>query len=215
MSDTATLELLSRFLDGDVDEAERRRAEELLESDDEARRIYDGLTRVRGQLAALPETEAPPHLGALVRQRVASETLETTVWNRLERQIRRWLFDPSFLPAFAVLVALAAMIYVLAQGLARVEQAHEPLILSAPEGTEFPQDRTAIGAREFVREDDRWIEVGLTSADDPARVLAGEELEAWLADRPELEGLRELGQVVLTADDTVVRLDFGSDSRHP
>ncbi len=213
MSSTDTLELLSRFLDGDVDEPERVRAESLLQEDAEARRLYEGLARVRGRLADLPEVTAPAHLGALVQQRLAVEADEVTVWGRLDRQLRRWLLDPSFLPAFAVLLALAAMIYALSFGIARFERDSGPVILSAPEAVTAPEGRAparsrALASREFVRRGELWVEAGLVPAAPDLPVLSGAELEEWLTGHRELAALEPLGVVIVEVEGAAIGLDF-------
>lgn len=207
---TATLELLSRFLDGELTPSERRRVERLLEDDADAQRLLEGLSRVRSGLSSLPELEVPPHLGAVVRRGVVAETEERTVWQRLDRQLKRWSIDPSFLPALAVIVAVGTMLYLLAQGTARIERDGGPLILSAPPGAELPIETTAAAGRELRREGELWIEIGADTT-APARVLRGTELDGWLAARPELAELRPLGVVVIEVDGEVVRLDFAAD----
>ena len=113
MTHDATVELLSRYLDGDLGPAEHRKAENLMAEDPEALALYQGLQQVRGSLGQLPEVELPPHLGVLVRRRVALAAEESGLWQRVDARLRRLLVEPAMLPMFAVVLALGAMVYVL------------------------------------------------------------------------------------------------------
>jgi anti-sigma factor RsiW len=206
-----TVELLSRLLDGDLTPAERRRAEVLIADDGAAREIYLGLRRVRGALGELAEAEPPGHLGAFIERRVALEAKRSRPWTSADRGLRRFLVEPSMLPALAVLLALAAMIYLLVGGLHRFERAHEPRILRPPPtALRLPAPRQ-VGGRTFSFAGDRWIEAGV-SAEEAARAprlrVRADEVDAWMGARPELEGLEELGAVVIDLDGEVVEVVF-------
>lgn len=209
MTHQATVELLSRFLDGDVNPDERRRVEALIDSDGEAREIYEGLSRVRGSLGQLQEAAPPTHLGLLVQRRIALEAESTGVWHQVDRRLRQWLLEPILLPAFAVVLALAAMFYVLANGLARSER-HEPLFLSAPPPLQAPEAMRVDG-REFVLTEAGWVDAAVSAEDgELARTLVvpAPEVDQWIVENPELVALVEMGTVVLERDGEIVRLVF-------
>jgi hypothetical protein len=115
------------------------------------------------------------------------------------------------LPAFAVLLALAAMIYLLVGGLYRFEKAHQPLVMRPPPGAlQVPAPRH-VGGRTFSFAGDRWVEAGVSSeeaAQAPRLLVRPDEVDAWTSARPELEGLSELGAVVLELDGEVVEVVF-------
>ncbi|MCZ6508189.1 MAG: hypothetical protein O7A04_09130 [Acidobacteria bacterium] len=215
MTHEATVELLSRLLDGDVSAVERERIEERIETDAETREIYEGLRRVRSSLGQLADAAPPAYLGALVHRRVALEAEKVGLRSRLERRLH-WLLPPMLLPAFAVVLALAAMFYLLANGLARYERAHEPLILSAPPGSARGPEVVEIDSRVFVREGSRWLESDLTPAAVATarqRRVRPDEIAEWARSRPRLAALAELGVVVVELDGEIVELVFetGSD----
>lgn len=210
MTHEATVELLSRYLDGDLSATERERVDVLIESDDAVREIYEGLSRVRGSLAQLAEAAPPSHLGATVQHRVALEAEEAGLWSQVDRGLRRVL-APATLPVFAVVLALAAMLYVLSHGLARFERPREPLFLPAPPGTVAPAEAVELAGRTLVLRRDRWVESGLEAGEietAPRRELGAAERDAWIERWPELADAAELGTVVLRLDGEVVELVF-------
>lgn len=212
MSHQATVELLSRYLDGQLAGAERTRVEELIAADGEARRIYEGLGQVRGSLQQLANAAPPFHLAALVERRVALAAEESGLWHRVGR-LRGWLFDSPVLPSLAVVLALGGMLYTLAYGLERLERGREPIILSAPPGVVEPE-LIAVARRTLRREESRWVESRLGSSEvgsAPRFEFSAAETSAWLARHPELVELRALGAVVLELDGEVVELVFAAD----
>lgn len=204
MKREATVELLSRFLDGEVTPKERARVVDWLENDRGVREIYEGLSRVRGSLKQLADTPAPAHLGVLVQRRVALETETSNLWSRVDRRLRSWPLGPAILTPFTVVLALAAMLYVLANGLARFERAREPVFVAVPEVR-------VVAGRQLLRHGDRWVESGL----DVASVAAAEttmvgdvEWAEWTRRGWDMVAFVELGTVVLELDGEVVILVF-------
>ncbi len=213
MTHEATVELLSRYLDGDLSPGERRRAESLMTQDSEALEIYQGLRQVRGALGQLTDAGPPPHLGALVQRRVTLVAEESGLWRRVDSRLRRFLVEPAMLPAFAVVLALAAMAYVLASGLERFEGAREPVILRPDPATLREPAPRRIDGRTFEFQGDRWIERGLRGesvATAPRLLVVGQQIGDWTRAHPELAAVPELGAVVLDLDGTVVELVFES-----
>jgi anti-sigma factor RsiW len=210
VSREATVELLSRYLDGDLSAAEHQRVDAWIEADEKVREIYDGLSRVRGSLARLADAAPPSHLDVTVQRRVALEIERTGLWSQVDRGLR-WALAPATLPVFAVILALAAMLYVLANGLARFERPREPLFLPAPPGTVAAPESLEVAGRVLTLRRDRWVESGL----EPAEIEAARRVEVgaaerpeWIGRRPELAPAAELGTVLLRLDGEVVELVF-------
>jgi len=207
----ATVELLSRYLDGDLNPTERQQVEDLMKSDAATAEIYEGLRQVRGSLGQLADSAPPAHLGVLVRRRVVLEAEESGLWQRVDARLRRFLVEPAMLPAFAVVLALAAMVYVLASGLDRFERAREPLILRPPpEAVRAPAPKE-IGGRTFEFQGDRWIELGVDAelaASAPRVRVRWQESAEWQLAHPDLPGVADLGAVVLDLGGEVVELVF-------
>ena len=211
MTHDATVELLSRYLDGDLSPGECEKAESLMTDDAGAREIYEGLRQVRGSLGQLADAAVPPHLGVLVQRRVALEAETSGLWQRVDSRLRRFLVEPAMLPAFAVVLALAAMVYVLASGLDRFERAREPVILRPHPDAVRVQGPREIAGRTFELQGDRWIEQGLTSeaaATAPRQSIAISEIDEWAQAHPALAEVAQLGAVVLNLDGSVVELVF-------
>jgi anti-sigma factor RsiW len=214
LSHEATVELLSRYLDGDVSAVERQRIGEWIAEDAAAREIYEGLSRVRGALGQLADAAPPNHLGVTVQRRVALEAEQAGLWSQVDRGLRRWVLTPATLPVFAVVVALGAMFYVLSHGLARSTRQHEPVFLAAPPGTVTEPESLDLAGRTLVLRRDRWVETGLTPAEiaEARRVaVPASERLAWVESRPELGRAVELGTVLMRLDGEVVELVFAPE----
>lgn len=119
--DETTTELLSRFLDGDLEVGDEARVEGLLASSEEARRELEGMRRVRRALRAVAEGDGPPDkLDRLL------EPLRRTVPTR-----------PAVRPAFGWLAAAASVL--LAVGVAFQVARHD----TAPPAATGPPPRPA------------------------------------------------------------------------
>ena len=120
--------------------------------------------------------------------------------------------QPSMLPTFALVVALAAIVYLFAYGLERHQRRGVPVVLEPPAGTvgqELAENREIEG-RVFAPREGGWREVGSAGA-TPTLVVdlsTPEDAARWLELHPELERLgRELeGRVVLRLEDEWVEV---------
>ncbi|MEZ5331537.1 MAG: hypothetical protein R2991_05690 [Thermoanaerobaculia bacterium] len=204
-------ELLSRYLDDDLPQRERRRLEGLLENDAAARERLDEMRRVVEALDALPREVTPPTLDDAVRRRVAADSVSRRWLDRVQQGVHRLVLNSPLPASFAVVLALAVSFYLLAHGVARRADHETSLVVAPAPGPATPEtgDVRDLDGRRFRRLGDRWWQEGVESASGP--VLRGEELQAWLALHPEDGPLARLGgEVVVAGEDGTVVLGFGA-----
>ncbi len=212
MTHHSSVEQLSIYLDERLDDSERRRLEGHLADCEECRRRLAGMRRVVRGLERLERTAPPPHLAQQVGQQIRLEVGRQGFVERVEHRLGALMAQPSMLPTFALVVALAAIVYLFAYGLERHQNRGVPVILEPPVGSvgqEVAQSREVEG-RVFAPQDAGWREQGsagviptlvldLTTAVGAAR---------WVERYPELERLsRELdGRVVLRLEEEWVEV---------
>lgn len=210
----ATLEQLSGLLDAELEPRQQRRVEVHLEECEECRVRLAGLETVVGELARLRQQAPPAHLGALVRSGVRRLSNQPRLRDRLERVAGRFTQPPGLLPAFGVVLALGAILYLFSLGVAKRERGSgtqvifESAIDDAAEAAADGDRRDAAG-RPFAFVDGVWIERGLPR-NEPDRVLAAGAVPAA---EPELaaavEKLRGLRPAVrFLYGDEVVEVRF-------
>ena len=206
MSRSSEAELLSRYLDDDLEEADRRRLEAALERDPALRRELEGLRAVVAQLGDLERPAVPLELGGRVARLARLEARRTGLWERGHALLERHVLSSTLLPAFAVVLALGAILYVLSEGVSRLPE-HGTRLVVAP--GEAVGSRREVAGRLFAAVAGGWREVGLESGGVAPRRVAGEELADLVADRPELRQLAALGGAVqLRLDGEPVTLVF-------
>jgi hypothetical protein len=151
--DEATVELLSRYLDDDLEGEERGRVERLLKEDDAARSELEGMRQLRRMMVELADREQPPaELDALL------EPLRRTVPGpQLVRPTYRWLAA-----AASVLVAVGVAYQVARQSPAPPMPTSEAPVaspaphLAQPSLPSQPRQRDA-RAEELVSATDRLL----------------------------------------------------------
>lgn len=212
MTQHSTVEQLSIYLDDRLDEPERRRLEGHLAECEECRRRLAGMRRVVQGLERLDRTAPPPQLAHQVEQRILLEGGRQGLLERVERRLDVMMAQPSILPIFALVIALAAIVYLFAYGLERHQQRGVPVILEPPAGSvrQEPAQSREVGGREFTRREGGWQESG-SAGTNPALVLdltTPEAAAGWIERYPELGQLsRELdGRVVLRLDEEWVEV---------
>lgn len=207
MSEQATVELLSRFLDDDLSPEERGRVETLLESSESSRRTLEDLRAVARQLAELEVHPPPPHLRQALRRLPALEAERSRLMASVHRQVARWIQASHLLPAFAVTLAMASIVYMLAEGVARRGEDRIQVILTPSE--QAPPELLELAGRTFEQRADGWIEAGISEAEAaaPDEVVVEDAARAWLAGRAELAPLGELsGTVLLRVEGRIVAI---------
>jgi anti-sigma factor RsiW len=133
MSAHPAVELLSGYLDAEVSPAELRRVEGHLSDCSECRRTVAGLRAVAEGVRRLEAVAPPATLAESVERRVRRVELAEPRGARLEENLRRWMAQPVLAPAFAIILALGAIVYLFAFGVARDESRGTRLVIaSAP-----------------------------------------------------------------------------------
>ena len=195
-----TEDLLSAYVDEELDSSERRALEEHLDACLSCQHRLDGLRRVVGGLRALERAPAPPSLaGSIQRHLALDESQRGLDRYRLKLPAAGRLPTHGFV-LFSVIVALAAILFLFAEALERQD--------SGPAADPADQSRQAwVGGRTFELSGESWIEQGV----DPARAswaLADSELAERMLN--ELPGLRSLldtgGGAVLRWEGQVIGL---------
>lgn len=212
MSQHSSVEQLSDYLDERLDEPGRLRLEEHLAQCRECRQRLAGMRRVVQGLERLERTAPPPYLAQQVEQQIRLEVGSEGLVEKVERRLGMLMAQPSMLPTFALVVALAAIVYLFAYGLERHQGRGIPVVLEPPAvdvGQEAPENRV-IGGRVFARHQGGWREMGSAGAAPTMTVDLSTPAAAaeWLERHPELELLsRELdGRVVLRLEDEWVEV---------
>ena len=212
MTHHSSVEQLSDYLDERLDEPGRLRLEEHLAECRDCRQRLAGMRRVVQGLERLERTAPPPHVAQQVEQQIRLEVGREGLVEKVERRLGVMMAQPSMLPTFALVVALAAIVYLFAYGLERHQRRGVPVIFEPPAGTvgqELAENREIEG-RVFAPREGGWQEQGSAGA-TPTQVLdltAPDGAAEWLERHPELERLsRELdGRVVLRLEEEWVEV---------
>jgi anti-sigma factor RsiW len=213
----APTELLSAYLDGELPANDGRRLEEHLALCPSCRAELTSLHRVVDGLRRLERTAPPPALAQHVQRRIALDSTRATALGRFEDELARLRPMIAIFMPFAVVIALAAILYFFASTLHRLENRGPAIVIPPPEvasayrepGTDA-LDRREAGGRTFERTGDAWRQLDLPPA-APRDVVAGTpEAAALLAAHPWLgDLLADGGSVTFTLEDEVVRVVQG------
>ena len=206
MSRQVEAELLSAYLDGQLEPEEEKRVEELLAADPEVRRQYEGMRLVIRGLGRLERMAPPSTLGQTVARRVALAGERRSLMDRVEDGLSRLNQQPSVLFMFALVLALAMIILFFAWGLQQRQTSLVPVVIQNPPSG--PVQMVVAGRVFEQQEDGLWVQEGL-EPDSPARrvVLDSEDGRRLLATWPELRGVAEvLLRALLEVDGEVVEL---------
>lgn len=199
-------DLLSAYLDGELETAERRAVEEHLSVCAPCRADLQSLRRVVSVLRDLERHAPPPVLAERVGRRVAVAARRAGLVARLEAALRDLPVQPATLLTFGVVVALAAIAALFVAGVGESgRRAAERTV--TPSGQEMRVVTAVVGERTFDREGALWIERG---AGEPERTLdaASPETVRLLEREPRLLDLLagSDGVVLLTEDGETVLL---------
>lgn len=231
MSGHATAEGLSLYLDAALPAAEQRQLEEHLEACPSCRERLDGLRLVVHGLARLPAAVPPEDLAARVGREIHLRRRPGGWRVLLEGGLPGPLLAGPPIHLLALVLALGAIVYLFAFGLARraerptriVPIAAETVVAgslpdSRPASADEGESRYLLGGR-FRRSEGVWVEEGLVGRQPDARVAVdGAALTTTpeiveLAADPLVAQLRELGAPLrLRVADEVVEISFGPAS---
>lgn len=212
MSAHPDVEVLSTYLDRELDRQERHRVEGHLQGCEECRQVLSNLQRVVGDLRALERLAPPPHLGAHLLRLAAVDASRPTLIQRLEQSVARFSQQPTVAPVFALVVALILIIYLFSWGLHRQETGRIPVHLQpeATMGAAEQQPLREIADRTFRYEDGAWVELGL-AAESVEESMSGSDprVQLWLAADTSHQEIGTLGdRVRLMMGNRVVEIRF-------
>lgn len=201
----ATPEALSSLIDGELPGAERQRVSDHVEGCPSCRARLASMRRVVATLRGLERTAPPPTLALHVERRVALEGRSVSPVERFEERLRRLPLQPSLATFFALVLALAAILYLFAHGVDRAGRRGVPIVVPPPEAARAWQPGSGEGAlaeaggRQFALVRGAWVEAGLSPGAEARRIATGSpEGLALLADEPWLGALlSEAPRVVL------------------
>lgn len=204
------LERLSSYLDAELSSAEASALERHLEGCADCQDTLRGLRRVIGELRTLERAAPPSVLAQQVERRLALERPPRGLVERLEARLgRRSRVDSGLGLGFALVLALAAILYLFADALDRWEQGQVPIVFPGATATDAESGAVReAGGRTFRLRDGLWVQDGAGDAtrtlepDGPAGRALRRELP-WLDDL--LEGSR--GVVVLLEDGESVAVE--------
>lgn len=202
------VEMLSAYLDGELPEDETTRVEQMLERDPNLRRQLAGLRSVSAGLGHLERLAPPPTLGQDVARRIALAGEKRSLLDRIEGGLSGFQGQSNVFVMFAVVLALATIMYFFSQGLERSKLT--PVVFDDP--AVAPVDLEGVttvflAERLFRRQGDRWIEEGLgANAVENARRVELERSADLLESHPELRSIAQLGHAVLRLDGEVIEI---------
>lgn len=218
MSHEAQAELVSAYLDGQLEPEEAERFERLLETDPSVREQLEGMRSVVSNLQHLERMAPPSALGQDVARRIALAGEHRSLMDRIEDGLSGMKTQSNVFLMFALIFAFSIIIYFFAMGLQQWREGSRlPVVLSPTPGaaeTMSPEVHAAasvlVGGRLFLRaEDGRFVEEGLGAEEVAgARLVdldsaAGREL---LAARPDLQGVALLGHAIVSLEGEVLEL---------
>lgn len=212
------LDVLSAYLDRELDAQELEQTEAHLGECLHCRQRLDGLRRVAGGLGAIEHVVPPASLGEAVARQIRLEAEERGLMARWRERTETYRRAPTHLfVGFTLVAALAVILYVYVDAVER--QSNRPVLIALPPQTQIYSlelERTDGGAPLLLwRDGSGWREQGLEDG-APFRRLAGSSSEAQgiFEEIPGLRGLVEdegLG-VLLHRDDANVLLVPESDA---
>ena len=196
MIDHLTAETLSAYLDEELAARQADRVRDHLDDCPECRHELDGLRRTVRALQSL-EREAPPDLLALrVRRSVALELEEQPFAGRLERLRLNLPVASSTLLTFALVFALATILYLFAHAMEQRRRIAIPVDFGPA-----PVETAVEEVPELVWDGQAWVEAPVPTESEPTIVRRGSaEWKGLVAAHPELSELPEVdGPVLVTA----------------
>lgn len=209
MSAHVTTESLSAYLDRELPGERVREVERHLEDCSHCRADLESLSRVVRRLQSVQRVAPPPLLAGDVARRVALDRRPRSLMERIESRLSGQPFQSQIFNTFALVMALATILYIFAHGLDLIERKRIPVRVVSPEASAefFRQHEISIGVRSeladrvFYREGNLWREEGATG--ETQAVIAASSPEGLeVQDRhPELAVLLGQGEPVILLDE--------------
>ena len=208
MSAHVTTESLSAYLDRELPGSRVREVERHLEDCPGCRADLESLSRVVRRLQAVQRVAPPPLLAGDVARRVALDRRPRSLLERLESRLSGQPFQSQIFNTFALVMALAAILYIFAFSLDLIERKRIPVRVVSPEASAefFRQHEISIGVRSevadrvFHREGDLWREEGAAGAPEAELAASSPEGLAVQERHPELGVLLGQGEAVILRD---------------
>ncbi len=192
MSTHPATHLLSAYLDRELHDEEKQVVARHVEECSGCQHRLDGLRRVIDELRSIPAAQPPELLTRRIEGHLARAWRERRVQSPLARGQGELLAQPGLRLGFALVISLALMTLIFAQGLSRRDHSGTTLVVP-PEATVVdPAEGQSleIGGRVFGFRTGRWVEVGLETA--ATRILVTSSAEA----RQLLEGQQWLSELL-------------------
>lgn len=211
----ATAELISAYLDDVLAAPERERLERRLAAEPELRAELESMRQLVLGLRALPRIEPPFELESTLVRHLTLADERPGLGARLERRLGRAAGQPAIAVTFAVVLAIATMIFVLARTvqpgvIGRIPVDLDPPSPAAP-ALASAVKKTAHGTFHLV--DEVWIAADVIGP--PDRIVAADrpEVVEMLAGDPELASLLEQRPVRLRVEGEIWQLAQSQDAR--
>lgn len=213
MSEHPNVEILSGYHDGELGPAKRAEIERHLASCGHCRHRLNGLQEVSMRLGQLGSLEPPVALRTTLERRLRDREVSKDPVQRLEATLRSLSLQPSLAVIFALIIALAVIMFLFVHGVDRHRRGL-PVHLERAPSSEAGSGGSAgvryLAGRAFVPLPGGrgWSERGLEGSKVDERVeTASRAGRLWLASHPELEALTRLsGTVRFSVDGRVVEL---------
>lgn len=214
MSDHATIEDLSAYLDRQLTRAELLEIEKHLAECELCAKRCEGMRRVMSSLRHLEHLAPPSTLDQTVARRISLRGQRVGLYERLESSLSIFERQSSLLALFGVVIALAMFMLFLSVAVERAQNATIPVVFQDPDFLseeslgDDAETRLEVAGRVLLRDGDTWIEEGV----DPARVdrvleadsAAAREL---IAQHPELAEVAALDRpAIIALDGEIVEL---------
>jgi anti-sigma factor RsiW len=218
-------EILSAYLDAELPEPEARRVTGHVADCPSCRAHLEGLAAVAAKLQSLERLAPPPTLVVEVARQMTVARERDRLGTRLRARMETWRLEPTVGLAFALVVALALIVFGFFHNLQRWGQGTIPvLFVDRLEAEGEPADEASqeiaavaegphgaevveLAGRALVETPEGWRQLDVEGA--PARVLTleGEPWRELLVLHPELGELATLrGPVVVRVGDEILEL---------
>ncbi len=204
-----TEDLLSAYVDDELDVSERRALEAHLGNCVSCQHRLESVRRLVGGLRSLDRASAPPALAGSIHRRLALDESQRSLDRYRLRLPPAGRLPTHGFVLFAVILALAAILFLFAEALQRQD--------SAPaEGAGEPSRRALVDGRTFEMQAELWIEQGVDPAAAEWQPVSSELAARMLDELPGLSSLLDTGGgAVLTWEGQVVGLRAPSETTSP